>query len=69
MENYHLSIHIGKNQWLIGFQISLIVIVRQPKYLRFYALVAIDRGLLFQIERGALNDPKEWERVGKHVVV
>ena len=28
-------------QWLIGFQISLIVIARQPKYHRFYALVEI----------------------------
>ena len=31
----------GKNQWLIGYQISLIVIARQPKYHRFYALVSI----------------------------
>ena len=38
MENYHLSIHIGKKQWLIGYQISLMVIARQPKYHRFYAL-------------------------------
>ena len=30
---------LGKNQWLIGYQISLIVIARQPKYHRFYALV------------------------------
>ena len=30
---------IGKNQWLIGYQISLIVIARQPKYHRFYALI------------------------------
>ena len=30
---------IGKNQWLIGYQISLIVIAWQPKYHRFYALV------------------------------
>ena len=31
----------GKNQWLIGYQISLIVIARQPKYHRFYALVIL----------------------------
>ena len=31
----------GKIQWLIGYQISLIVIARQPKYHRFYALVEI----------------------------
>ena len=31
----------GKIQWLIGYQISLIVIARQPKYHRFYALVHI----------------------------
>ena len=29
----------GKIQWLIGYQISLIVIARQPKYDRFYALL------------------------------
>ena len=29
----------GKNQWLIGYQNSLIVIARQPKCHRFYALV------------------------------
>ena len=33
---------IGKNQWLIGYQISLIVIARQPKYHRFYALIKTD---------------------------
>ena len=31
-----------KNQWLIGYQISLIVIARQPKYHRFYALIMTD---------------------------
>ena len=30
---------LGKIQWLIGYQTSLIVIARQPKYHRFYALV------------------------------
>ena len=28
----------GKIQWFIGYQISLIVIARQPKYHRFFAL-------------------------------
>ena len=37
---------IGKNQWLIGYQISLIVIARQPKYHRFYALVHTHSQLL-----------------------
>ena len=32
---------LGKNQLLIGYQISLIAIDRQPKYHRFYALVKI----------------------------
>ena len=36
---------IGKNQWLIGYQISLIVIARQPKYHRFYALLYIHPAL------------------------
>ena len=31
---------LGKNQWLIGYQISLIAIARQPKYHRFYALLS-----------------------------
>ena len=30
---------LGRNQWLIGYQFSLIVIARQPKFHRFYALV------------------------------
>ena len=34
----------GKNQWLIGYQISLIVIARQPKYHRFYALISTHLG-------------------------
>ena len=33
------SLTLSKNQWLIGYQISLIVIARQPKYHRFYALI------------------------------
>ena len=31
---------LGKIQWSIGYQISLIVIARQPKYHRFYALIS-----------------------------
>ena len=41
IENYHISIFttFAKKQWLIDYQIPLIVIARQPKFQRLWALL------------------------------